>query len=182
MVSDSRLPIPTNPTFEQAIALTQSLLDLMERQDLSTADITAAIADLVKTEAGARGFFVTYLTDNRSLADQPTPAVIQALQTAPETVAELLVKNLAMSTAMALHHDRQQDPTMSASSRQVQARTANLISLVQLTAIQVRADQLLESLLTGAGPYTSFLDRWGYDEEQRQAIQAALTQAIQPFS
>ncbi|MEB3338172.1 MAG: hypothetical protein VKJ46_11960 [Leptolyngbyaceae bacterium] len=169
---------PNPVTFEEAIALTQSLLARMEHNDLSEVEVEAAIAALVHTENGARGFFVTYLTDTRPLADQPSMAVVQALRTAPTVVAELLVKNLAMSTAMAMHHRRNQDAAMAASSDQVRLRTANLIQLVQLPEVQDRGQQLRESAVTGTGDYAAFLTRWGYDEEQRQAIRDVLTQVI----
>jgi len=58
-------------TFEGAIELTQSLLSLIEADQLSEADIEQAVRSLVKTQNGARGFFVTYLTDDLPEADQP---------------------------------------------------------------------------------------------------------------
>ena len=91
-------------TFEGAIALTQSLLSEIEDDRLSQTEIEQAVASLVKTQNGARGFFVTYLTDDRPMADQPSPGVLDALREDPEIVAELLVKNLAMSAAMVVHH------------------------------------------------------------------------------
>jgi hypothetical protein len=59
-------------TFEQAIALTQSLLTQMEQGKLSEAEIGEAIAPLVSSMNGARGFFVTYLSDERAIADHPS--------------------------------------------------------------------------------------------------------------
>ena len=44
-------------TFQQAIALTQSLLSQAEAGELSEPDISAGIAELVLTDNGARGFF-----------------------------------------------------------------------------------------------------------------------------
>jgi exonuclease VII small subunit len=43
-------------TFEQAIALTQSLLSRIEAGELPPGEIEAAITELVKSENGARGF------------------------------------------------------------------------------------------------------------------------------
>jgi hypothetical protein len=37
--------------------------------------------------------------------------------------------------------------------------------------------QLLETIQTGSGEYQSFLERWGYDSEQQEAI----AQALQPL-
>lgn len=170
--------IPETVTFEQAIALTQSLFSQMEAGELSEAEIEAAITALVKSTTGARGFFVTYLTGDGPLADNPSPTVVQALQSAPDTVAELLVKNLAMSAAMAITHRRSQNEVMAQGSDRVRKRTAQIIQLVQLPAVYEQFQRLQESITTGQGSYQAFLDRWGYDEEQRQVIWQVLQQVV----
>lgn len=175
-MSDSTLTVPAAITFEQAIHLTRALLDEMAAGNLSEAEIASMLTDLMSSENGARGFFVTYLTDDRDFADQPSPAIAQALKTSPEIVSELLVKNVAMSTAMAISHRRQQNEDMAQGSDRVQRRTAHLIQLVQLPQVSQKAEKLQESAATGTGEYQTFLDRWNYDAEQRQAIQAALEQ------
>ncbi len=165
-------------SFEEAIALTQSLLSELEQQQLSDADLKAAVLNLVQSRAGARGFFVGYLTDSRSLADVPSPPIVTALQSAPETVNELLVKNLAMSTAMAIAHQRNQDAEMAAQSERVQRRTAQLLKQVQTDAIEQEARQLWQSLQGATGDYSRFLKKWGYDAAQQQAIAAQLSQVF----
>jgi hypothetical protein len=165
-------------TFEQAIALTQSLLTQMEQGKLSEAEIGEAIATLVSSMNGARGFFVTYLSDERAIADHPSEAVMQALQTSPEIVSDLLVKNLAMSSAMAITHRRNGDEPMAQGSDRVRSRTAYLIKRLRLAAIIEKAQKLHESASTGLGEYKAFLDRWGYDAEQRQVIQQSMEGAI----
>jgi len=170
--------VPEEMTFEQAIALTQSLLTHMEQGTLPAAEVERAIAVLVGSEAGARGFFVTYLTDSRSLADNPDTAVLAALRSSPDIVAELLVKNLAMSSAMTVFHRRQQDETNAQESERVRSRTHHLIQLLQLPEVQVKGQSLVDTVTSGQGPYQSFLKRWGYDTEQRQVIQQALQQAL----
>ena len=178
-MSQSSLEVPASVTFEQAIALTQSLLSQLEAGSLTEADIAtviSVISALVKTENGARGFFVTYLTSASSLADSPSTAVIEALRSSPEIVAELLVKNLAMSTAQAIFHRRQQKEDMAKGSKQVSHRTTKLIQLVDLPSVRDRAQQLFHSAKSGEGNYKAFLERWNYDREQRQAIYQALEQ------
>ena len=175
----SPIEVPEAVTFDAAIALTQSMLSQMEAGELSPAEIAAAISGLVKSENGARGFFVTYLTDSRSYADNPSPAVVQALRSAPEIVAELLVKNLAMSAAMAVTHRRNQNQAMAQQSERVRSRTTRLIELIELPCVHERAQRLWQSATTGEGSYKPFLERWGYDVEQRQVIRQALAQVIE---
>jgi len=169
--------VPEPLTFEQAIALSQSLLDQMTA-GITEPEIATAITKLVSSQTGARGFFVTYLTDSRSLADNPSAPVVQALHSAPDLVADLLVKNLAMSAVMAVAHRRNQKEDAAAGSEQVQRRTIRLIELLQLPQVSEQAQKLQESAVTGKGSYQVFLDRWGYDAEQRQIIQQALKQLI----
>lgn len=175
---DVIFPIPEAISFEEAIALTQSILAEMEQGTLSESEIDHTIAALAASENGARGFFVTYLTDPRSLGDHPSDGVVQGLRSVPEIVSELLVKNLAMSTAMILAHTRNQNPEMAQGSERVQRRTLHLIQQIQLTQVQTKIHSLLESIASGAGQYQSFLDRWGYDAEQRQAIAQAIQRVI----
>lgn len=172
------LEVPEQVSFKQAIALTQSLLSCIEAGEVSELEIAAFIDNLVKTENGARGFFVTYLTSDTALADHPSKSIVEGLQSNPDTVAELLVKNLAMSAAQTLHHRRHQDEKMAQSSEQVQQRTTYLIKLVDLPAVRDRSQKLLESASTGEGIYKDFLERWGYDAEQRQTMCEALQQVI----
>ncbi|GAB4368480.1 MAG: hypothetical protein Kow00121_07630 [Elainellaceae cyanobacterium] len=177
-MSDSQLTVPPDISFEKAIDFTHSLLSQMEQETLSDSEIQSLLAELVSSENGARGFFVTYLTDDRSLADQPSEPVIQALQSSPAIVSDLLVKNLAMSTAMAISHRRNSNLAMAQGSERVQRRSLNLIERLQLPEAADKAQQLHESATTGLGDYHQFLDRWHYDAEQRQAIRKAAEKVV----
>ncbi len=170
--------IPESVTFEEAIALTQSLMSQMQAGELSESDLFEAIAQLVKTENGARGFFVTYLSSEGTLADNPSPELIQALEASPDTVAELLVKNLAMSSAMGVAHRRNDKEQMAQGSDRVRSRTAHLIEEVNLPQVRELAQQLYKSALTGEGDYKAFLERWHYDAQQRQVICQILKEVI----
>ncbi|MEW6495653.1 MAG: hypothetical protein AB1589_24515 [Cyanobacteriota bacterium] len=170
--------IPESVTFEEAIALTQSLMSQMETGELSPQESADAIAQLVNSENGARGFFVTYLTSEGTVADTPSPEVIQALQSSPDIVAGLLVKNLAMSAAQAVAHRRNGDEHNAQGSDRVRSRTSRLIERVELPQARENALALRESAVTGAGVYKTFLHTWGYDAEQRQIICQALDRII----
>jgi hypothetical protein len=105
-------------SFENAIQQTQDLLSQIEFLDAKT--ITQKFTELVSTENGARGFFVTYLTSDLSHTEYPSLEVITALKTSPIFVNELLVKNLAMSTAMVIYHRSQGDKENAQGSEKVQ--------------------------------------------------------------
>ena len=170
--------VPEDISFEEAIAFTQNLLTHLEQQSPDEAEVEQAIASLVQTQNGARGFFVTYLTGENAIADHPTAAVVQALQSAPEVVGELLTKNLAMSSAMAITHRRNGNETMAQGSDRVRSRTTQLIALLQSPELTEKLHQLQQSVTTGDGPYQTFLDRWGYDAEQKGAIGQVVAESL----
>jgi hypothetical protein len=166
--------ITSDLTFVDAIALTQSLLEQRSQSVIEDAEVEASVAQLVATHNGARGFFVTYLTDSRELIDSLLPIVASALTQAPAIAPELLVKNLAMSTAMEITHRRNSNPDQAAQSAQVQQRTAALMNLLGFPYFKTEAEGLWQGVTTENGSYTAFLKRWGYDAEQKTAIAHSL--------
>jgi hypothetical protein len=161
-------------TFEEALDHSQALLEALDGDNLTPEALQAQVTQLVVSKNGARGFFVTYLTRDSAGADRPSPELLCALASAPEIVGELLVKNLAMSSAMAVFHRRQGDESAAEGSLRVKGRTQHLIQALALPNTGDKIRQLQTSLRDGAGEYGDFLQRWGYDAEQKQAIQAAL--------
>ncbi len=162
--------IPTNLSFEDALQLTETFIEAMVKKQLKDYEIEEIITTLVNSENGARGFFVIYLTSDLALADHPSEGVINALKTSPEIVSELLLKNLAMSSAMALTHRRNNDEEKAKSSEQVAQRNGQLIKLTQLDVIFNKLEELNQTIINNKGNYQAFLEKWGYDEEQKQVI------------
>lgn len=166
----------TNQTlsFPQAIATTQALMNNMNAFQLTEAEIEQEITSIIKNKKGGRGFFVAYLTSDLALADNPSPGVIDALKSSLEVVSELLVKNLAMSSAMVVAHTRQDDLENARGSQKVQERSSKLIQLLKSKSIENELQQLQTAIEAGKGDYQDFLQRWGYDSEQQQAIEKAI--------
>jgi hypothetical protein len=173
-MSSPTLSVPASIKFDEAINLTQTFITKLKNNELTADKILEFVSELVQTPNGARGFFVTYLTAPEPICDDPHPEIINALQIYPEVSAELLVKNLAMSTAQQLYHQRRNDRDMAASSAMVATRTSRIIQKLDLPQIQVMCRELVASDLNGAGAYTEFLTRWGYDQEQKKAIDRVL--------
>ncbi len=169
-MSSSILSVPANIKFDEAISLTQTFLTKLKKKELTSAQILTFVSELVQTANGARGFFVTYLTAEDPICDDPQPEIIAALQAHPEVAADLLVKNIAMSTAQQLYHHRRNDSEMAASSATVTARTSKIIHQLNLPQIQEMCRELLTTINTGTGAYHDFLTRWGYDDEQKNSI------------
>ena len=166
--------VPGSLSFEQAIEQTQNLISARINQEINAQQFAQGVQALVQSENGARGFFVTYLTLENDLADQPDEPLIQALGNSPEIVSELLVKNLVMSTAMGITHRRNQDEFLAQGSDRVQRRTQGLMERLNLPQIPSKAQELCRNAGGESGQYSDFLERWGYDAEQKQAIQRIL--------
>lgn len=158
-------------SFEGAIAQAEKLL---ADPSLSPAELQQRITELLQTSNGARGFFVTFLTGEWQIS----PEVISAVQAVPQPSAELMVKNLVMSTAMAITHQRQGDAQQAEGSRRVAQRSSHLLQawLDRDSTCPVKeiARAMYTSATTNQGEYTDFLRKWGYDPEQLQAIATVL--------
>jgi hypothetical protein len=94
-------------------------------------------------------------------------------------VVDLSARNLAMSTAMAMHHQRSGDAGQQAGSERVQLRCTELLRLLEPGAVKDRLETLLEATV-GRGEDVAFLDRWGYDAEQKAAIAEAVLAVAEP--
>jgi len=161
-------------SFAAAIAHTGRLLDRQAAGELSLEDLATEVAALVTTTDGARGFFVAWLSGDWPLADAPPAPVLAALATAPEPVASLLVRNLAMSTAMIRHHREQGDEEAAAGSQRTARRSAALIAALNLPELHLHLAEMQNSLNEPQGEYAAFLQRWGYTEAQKDDIRQAL--------
>ncbi|MFG3818869.1 hypothetical protein [Limnothrix redekei] len=189
------MTLPEPITFEAAIELTQEWLDRWATGSWTTAEFATAAAQLVTHIAGARGFFVVYLTDERSIVDPAPEALVVTLAQSPDQVLELLVKNLAMAAAMVVIHERSGDGAMADQSRRTSRRSGNLLQQLDryfaahpallAKATSPSVTELLHQLRTAAteqtGPFADFLERWGYDDLQRRAIVRAIEHVgVQP--
>jgi hypothetical protein len=177
-MSSSLPAISADIKFDEAINLTQDFLIHLKGNKLSSTEIQDFVTNLVATLNGARGFFVTYLTSTDPICDEPRSEIIAALGAHPEVTADLLVKNIAMSTAQQLYHQRREDPDMAASSATVSTRTIKIVQQLNLPQIQEMCRELVETITNGSGKYSDFLTRWGYDDEQKNSIAQTVSQIV----
>lgn len=177
-MSSPTLSVQNNIKFDEAINLTQSFLIQLKKNEVTSSQILDFVSALIQTANGARGFFVTYLTAEDAICDEPQPEIITAIAAHPEIAADLLVKNIAMSTAQRLYHQRRNDSEMMLSSATVAARTTKIIQQLNLPQIQDMCRELVSTIRTGTGSYTEFLTRWGYDDEQKESIAQIVSQLI----
>lgn len=167
-------------SFPQAISTTQDLMSEMNAKQLKESEIKQQVTSIVRDKNGGRGFFVSYLTSDLTLADNPSQGVIDALKSSIEIVSELLVKNLAMSSAMIVAHNRNNDFQSAGGSKKVYQRTSNLIQQIKSDLVEHELQKLRGTIEMGHGDYQSFIERWGYNAQQQQAIKNAIISTLNP--
>lgn len=165
-------------SFSQAIIETQSLIDQINSDELSEVEIQQLVTSIFSTRNGGRGFFVSYLTSELSLADNPSLGIINGLKASSEISSDLLVKNLAMSSAMKIIHIRNNDLNEFEGSQKVCQRTSILIKKLDSSLIKIKLQKLFATIDRSDTEYQEFLDRWDYDAEQKQAIQSAISDIL----
>lgn len=159
-------------SFEEALRESEELLhDLAEIG--CTNELQIKLNSMLSSVASCRGFFVSYLTGDSGLADEPPGYIVEYLKDS-EHVPELLVKNLVMSTTMKITHERKGDSINAKGSERVARRTAQLIELVRTSLLRNKLAEMRSSIKTRAGVFADFLRRWDYDDEQLSAALAAI--------
>jgi len=161
------------PSFASAMEMTTLWLRQWEAGELSEEVLADRVGELVASRDGARGFFVVALAGDGPLMDRLPDVLVLQLRRAGAAVVDLTARNLAMSTAMAEHHRRVGDGAQQGRSLRVQRRCQELLQQLESALVTSR----LETLLAGTadvGVDRDFLERWGYDQEQKKAIAAAI--------
>ena len=175
-VNNPLVPVGKTLSFEQAMTVSAHWLEAWHTGTLGIATLIEQLGPLLASRNGCRGFFVVALTGDSPLMDQLPEAVVTCLCAAGTDVVDLTVRNLAMGTAMLLEHQRRGNGDLAKGSLQVQRRCQALLQQLDPVAVHQQLRQLLMAT-EGEGPDAAFLDRWGYDEQQRQAIAAAVQDA-----
>ncbi len=160
------------PSFKQAMNVTILWCNSWEKDELSDEVLADRIGELLKTIEGARGFFVVSLSIDCPLMDRlPEPLIFQ-LRSSGQIVVDLTVKNLAMSSAMVIEHQKNNNSQQMQSER-IRTRCIELLKLMDSNKVKSRLEILLEAT-KGNGKDLELLNRWGYSNEQRQAISKSI--------
>ncbi len=158
------------PSFEEALNVASIWCIAWEKGELSDEVLADRVSELLETKTGARGFFVISLSGDFPLMDRIPDALVFQLIKSGEIVIDLIVKNLAMSTAMTLKHKRDQNFLQKDSSERIKQRCIELLKLLQPNLVKDRIEKLLNTINGKSKDDAKFLKRWGFDTEQKKAI------------
>ena len=157
------------PNFEEALNAASLWCNAWDIEELSDEVLADRVSELLETKEGARAFFVISLSSKSPLMDRiPEPLLIQ-LRNAGELVVDLTVRNLAMSTAMSLHHQREESADLQIGSERIKERCIELLRKLEPSKVKARLEVLLAGT-KGKGSDIEFLDHWKYDSQQKNAI------------
>jgi hypothetical protein len=165
-------------SFHESLKASEELLARFDSGELSQAAFAGEAAAILSSVSGARGFLVTLLTGEFRASDEPAEKLVEALNEAGPVVCDLLAKNLVMSSAMAVAHERELNHEGAAGSKRVFARTAKLVRSLASDEMKARLEAMWLALTQGSGEYSQFLKRWQYDEEQLEHVRTAVREFV----
>ena len=181
-------------SFEEAQVLGDDLARILKRTSAAgepmPEEAAGALRALVSSTSGARGWFVSLLTnpDYESIFEAPMPeTMLEAICANPEPNIRLMTMNVAMSTATELAHLANGDAELAAASAMTRDRsTALLIALIdRLPGLRESVAALHAAVQPSAtdpdevtAEWVAFCDKWGYGAEQREAIRAQLSSRV----
>ncbi len=158
------------PTFEQSISISLLWCNAWESGELSDEVLADRVSELISTKEGARGFFVIALSSDCPLLDRLPDSLIFQLRAGGESIVDLTVRNLAMSSAMALLHQRNKDTKMQTGSERIRDRCIEILRLLQPDLVKLKLENLMNATRGKGKTYVNFLNRQEYDLEQIKAI------------
>ena len=157
-----------NPTFIQSINISKDWCKEWEDNLLSDEVLADRIKELISTKNGVRGFFAYTLSDiDCSLLDKLPTSLIFALSEAREIIVEITIKNLIMSSAQFVNHQKDKKFEYAAISNNISDRCINLLRVLD-TQLVIKFINLILKDLDNMG--NGFDNKIKYNEEQKKYI------------
>ena len=163
------------PSFEQALHATMTWCKAWEEGELSDEVLADRVAELIKTIKGARGFFAIALSIDCPLLDRLPETLIFQLRESGDEIVSLTIKNLIMSSAMSIHHEREENNLQKEGSLRVQKRCIELLRRLEPRSLKRILEKFLAAIESKiSGEEFTFLEKLNYDEKQKKQIILAL--------
>ena len=155
-------------SFTQSINIANKWCKEWESDLLSEEVLADRIAELIKTKNGLRGFFAYALSDqNCSLLDKLPFSFVFKLQEIGNDVVEIVVKNLIMSSAQIVVHDRENNFEYKSNSENISERCKSILRVLDTKSVTKNINQIMNEL-DNLG--NSFDNSKKYDFEQKEFI------------
>ena len=155
-------------SFTQAINISAQWCKEWGEDLLSEEVLADRIAELIKTKNGLRGFFAYALSDKDCfLLDKLPFSLMYKLNEAGGSVADIVVKNLIMSSAQIIIHRRDNNKDYEITSENISCRCKAILRLLETKSVAKFVDKALRELDTMGN---SFDNSVKYDSEQKEFI------------
>ena len=164
-------------SFMQAISISAQWCKEWGKDLLSEEVLADRIAELIKTRNGLRGFFAYALSDEDCfLLDKLPFSLIYKLNEDGDAVADIVVKNLIMSSAQIIVHRRDNNHDYEMSSENISDRCKAILRLIETKSVTKSVNQILKDL-DNLG--NSFDNSVKYDSEQKEFIKKQILDIAQ---
>ena len=159
--------------------MSRGLGDVYKRQEdvLSEEVLADRIAELTKTRNGLRGFFAYALSDKDCfLLDKLPFSLIYKLNEGGDDIAEIVVKNLIMSSAQIIIHRRDNNHEYEMTSENISDRCKAILRVLETNSVTKSVNQILRNLDNMGN---SFENSIKYDSEQKEFIKKQILDIAQ---
>tara|TARA_A100001388_G_C28504249_1_gene373125 strand:+ start:23 stop:550 length:528 start_codon:yes stop_codon:yes gene_type:complete len=155
-------------SFTQAINISAQWCKEWGEDLLSEEVLADRVAELIKTKNGLRGFFAYALSDqNCFLLDKLPSSFVYKLQEEGNDVVEIIVKNLIMSSAQIVVHERENNLEYKSNSENISERCKNILRVLETKSVAIKLNQMINNL-DNLG--NSFDNSKRYDDNQKEFI------------
>ena len=139
--------ISHDPSFIQAINIANDWCKDWDDELLSDEVLADRIKELIKTKNGIRGFFAYALSDSKcTLLDKLPTSLIFILRERGVDVVEITIKNLFMSSAQILNHQKANNVEYAEMSNNISERCINLLKELDTKLVTKEINKMLSEI------------------------------------
>ena len=169
--------ISQDPSFIQSINIANDWCKDWDDDLLSDEVLADRIKELIKTKNGTRGFFAYALSDSKcTLLDQLPSALIFTLRERGDHIVEITIKNLFMSSAQILNHQKDKNFEYAERSNNISDRCINLLKELDTNLVTKTINKMLSEIDNMGNSFDSEVK---YNEEQKNFIRDKVNEIAQ---
>ena len=169
--------ISQDPSFMQSITIANDWCKDWDNDLLSDEVLADRIKELIKSNNGMRGFFAYALSDSKcTLLDKLPSSLIFILRERGDHVVEITIKNLFMSSAQIINHQKNKNFEYAERSNNISDRCVNLLKELDTKLVTTKINKMLSEINTMGN---SFDNEVKYTTEQKKFIREKVNEIAQ---
>ena len=169
--------ISQEPSFIQSINIAKDWCKDWDDDLLSDEVLADRIKELIKTKIGTRGFFAYTLSDSKcTLLDKLPSSLIFILRERGDHIVEITIKNLFMSSAQILNHQKEKNFEYADKSINISDRCINLLKVLDTKLVTQKINKMLSEIDNMGNGFDNTLK---YSEEQKNFIREKANEIAQ---